>query len=480
MTAELASRLDSEVELGELSFRLIPSLRVSGQDLIVRHHGRDDVPPLITIRSFSVDASLTGLWRRRVDRVTLDGLEIRMPPGEERDVETPEPDDAPEATDGGGAGEVVVDELIAADAQVIFLRRDADKPPKVWAIHDLRMATVSASTAMPFTATLTNAVPPGEIQVTGSFGPWNRTEPGFTPLNGDFIFARADLSVFKGISGFLSSTGTFAGVLGRIEAHGLTETPDFTVAVGGNPVHLTASYTATINGTDGDTRLDRIEASFLDTTILASGSVHNVEGVKGREVVLDVSLEKARLEDVLTLAVKGPRPPMTGALMLETAFRIPPGDEDIVDKLELNGAFTIEGGGFTDTAVQRQINGLSQRASGDEAVEGRAARHVASSFSGRFTLRNGALSLTPVTFDIPGAIVELNGRYGLQSEVIDFEGHLYMDARVSETVSGFKSLLLKLVDPLFRRDGRTVIPIKVGGARADPSFGLDVGRVFRR
>ena len=39
VTAELASRLDSEVELGELTFRLIPSPRVSGRDLVVRADG---------------------------------------------------------------------------------------------------------------------------------------------------------------------------------------------------------------------------------------------------------------------------------------------------------------------------------------------------------------------------------------------------------------------------------------------------------
>ena len=53
-----------------------------------------------------------------------------------------------------------------------------------------------------------------------------------------------------------------------------------------------------------------------------------------------------------------------------------------------------------------------------------------------------------------------------------------MDAKVSETVSGWKSLLLKMVDPLFRKDGRTVIPIKIEGTRNKPQFGLDAKRVF--
>ena len=59
-------------------------------------------------------------------------------------------------------------------------------------------------------------------------------------------------------------------------------------------------------------------------------------------------------------------------------------------------------------------------------------------------------------------------------------GTLYADAKVSQMTTGFKSLLLKVVDPLFRRDGRTVVPLKITGTRADPSFGLDVKRVFSR
>jgi len=48
-------------------------------------------------------------------------------------------------------------------------------------------------------------------------------------------------------------------------------------------------------------------------------------------------------------------------------------------------------------------------------------------------------------------------------------------------VSGFKSLLLRVVDPLFRREGGgSAIPIKISGKRDNPSFGLDKGRVFRR
>jgi len=479
VVATLEDRLDSDVELGGLSLDVWPRFRAQGEGLVIRHKGRQDVPPLITVRQFAVEATITGLLSRRVSAVRLDGLEIQIPPGDERAED--DDDNGPDQESAEGPGnEVIVNELLAADAKVIFVPREEGKPAKTWAIHDLRMENVGAESAMPFSAWVTNAVPPGEIETHGSFGPWHRTEPGRTPLSGDFVFSKADLGVFKGISGILSSEGTFSGRLGSIEVQGTTDTPDFTVEVGGNPVHLTTTYVAIVNGTDGDTRLEHIDARFLDTRILAVGDVRHTPEGEGREVVLDITIEDSRLEDVLRLAVNTPDPVMTGALAMETGFRLPPGDIDVVDKLELDGAFTITEGRFTDAAVQQQINGLSQRARGDAPQNGQRAAAVTSDFSGRFQLGDGSLRLTPVTFDIPGAVVELNGRYGLQPGTLAFAGNLYMDARVSETMSGWKSFLLKAVDPLFRRDGRTVVPLKVGGTREKPSFGLDMGRVLRR
>ena len=81
---------------------------------------------------------------------------------------------------------------------------------------------------------------------------------------------------------------------------------------------------------------------------------------------------------------------------------------------------------------------------------------------------------------MPGAIVELSGQYSLTREILAFNGSLFMDAKVSQTTTGWKSLMLKVVDPMFRKDGRTVIPIKIGGTRDEPSFGMDARRVFRR
>ncbi len=91
------------------------------------------------------------------------------------------------------------------------------------------------------------------------------------------------------------------------------------------------------------------------------------------------------------------------------------------------------------------------------------------------------LTLPSFAFNVPGATVKLHGHYALRAETVDFKGDLLMDAKVSQTQSGIKSLLLKVVDPLFKKDGGgSDLPIKIEGKRDAPSFGLDMHRVFHK
>ena len=483
----LASKLDSEVELGDLRVRAFPRMRVEGTSLIIRKHGRRDVPPLIAIKSFHADANLIGLWRKHVQHVRLDGLDINIPPDKNKtgddNKDTAAQDGRPKDDKRGGMErDVIIDTLDTVDARLIIIPKEQGKNPKIWAIHQLQMQKVGINQSMPFEATLTNGVPPGEIAVKGSFGPWHSDNEGDTPLEGTFDFAKADLGVFKGISGTLSSKGSFSGTLASLRVNGETDTPDFTVKVGGHPFPLHVKYKALVDGTNGDTRLEDIDANFLNSHLKAHGAVLDApKGTHGgRTVSLDVVMDKARIEDVMKMAVKTPTPPMTGALQLNTKFLLPPGDRDVPERLRLDGDFTLIQARFTSYDVQGKIEELSKRASAKTAEAGKD--HVVSNFQGKFKLADGRLDLPRLTFDAPGAKVELAGAYGLTDETIDFKGRLLLDAKVSQTVTGVKSALLKVVDPLFKQEDGTgsAIPIKIGGTRNAPQFGLDTGRVFKK
>jgi len=86
-----------------------------------------------------------------------------------------------------------------------------------------------------------------------------------------------------------------------------------------------------------------------------------------------------------------------------------------------------------------------------------------------------------VSFAVRGADIQMAGRYRLLPGTLDFAGTARLQAHVSEMVTGWKRLPLKILDPLFSRDGAgTVLPISVTGPASKPDFKVEVGKIFHR
>jgi hypothetical protein len=515
LIAALNERFDSKVDVASLRVSVLPRVRVAGEGVVLRFKGRTDVPPMIAIKSFSAEASLFGLigGPLHLSRVHLTGLEINIPPGGLKmksgsgggdqtrnegevnddaddgakidrnkvavvDIPQPPPPLGPEDEKRPQKpSPLIVDEVLSENAELRIIRRTTDKPPRVFVIHHLHMNGVGSNDPWAFEATLRNPTPPGDIITTGTFGPWAAGEPSRTPLRGEYNFAQADLGVFKGISGKLASEGKFVGVLERIDIDGRATIPDFTVTTGGHPVKMETTYHAIVDGTNGNTWLDPVHATFGKTTVQAKGGVFETQGARGRTVSLEVTMKPGRIEDVLLLAIKAAKPPMTGDLTLTTKFLLPPGEEDVMQKLNLDGSFHIARARFQGGGVQGKINELSSRARGDldETPD-----NVASDLRGSYVMKNGSIAFRTITFGVPGARIALDGSYSLRHETLDFKGTASMDAKLSQMTKGWKSFVLKAVDPLFRRKGDTVIPLTIGGTVDDPKFGLDVKRALTR
>jgi hypothetical protein len=476
----LEENLDADVELQDLHASAFPTLSITGDGLSVRMKGHHEGDPLIDVRHFEVSAGLSGLFYRprRFQLVRLEGLRITIPPDSDHDDA-----DKEKSERATSPGPVIIEHLESKDAELVIVPRKPDKAPRVFAIHDLKMRSVGFDRAMPFDATLTNPLPTGLIQATGSFGPWRAEDPGRTPLNGKYEFTNADLGTIKGIGGILSSVGEFVGQLDRIDVNGTTKTPDFSVDVSGQPVPLDTTFHAIVDGTNGDTYLQPVDAQFLRTKLTARGGIYGKKDVKGRTIQLDVTMDKGSLEDVLRLAVKSAKPVMTGAISLTTKLLIPPGEKKVVDRLELDGRFAIAHAHFTDRGVQQKLAALSRRSQGKSAdAPPTGGEQIQSEMKGRFTLRDGVVHFNPLTFDVPGAIVTVTGRYTLRGGQLDFAGTFAMDASLSKAAGGgWKSLILKPFDPLFRRPhAGAVLPIKITGTREDPQFGVDIGKALRR
>ncbi len=484
----LNARFASQVELRTFEVSTFPQPAISGTGLELRYDGRRDVPPLLTVPSFSATAGLLGLWRRplRLQTVVLEGLRINIPVGGLNNridksappnigpiTSPPTPRSLPTHVD---ESPLVIDRLTARTATLEIATRDVTKLPRRFEIDTLEMWDVGRTAGATFHALLTNPKPRGRIQTEGVFGPWETHEPRLTPLHGDYLFGGADLDTIKGIGGILSSAGHYKGVFERIEVSGQTETPDFSIDVAKQPVPLTTTFEAVVDGTNGNTFLNRVEARLRETTIVATGAVVRAREVKGRQIELDVSIDDGHLEDILALAINAARPPVTGQIALKTRMVIPAGDEDVIDKLQLNGAFQLVEARFSDLNIQKRVNTLSRRGQGDEGNDGPS---VVSNLSGHFVMRNASVRFSELSFGVPGAIVRLAGDYNLRSEAINFAGNLLLDANLADTMTGFKSVVARLAQPFFRRPGGgTSLPIRISGTRSKPSFGLDVRRAL--
>jgi hypothetical protein len=463
----LQDRFASDVQIQNLRVSLFPSVAMNGESVVFHRKGHPDEPPLMQIARFTARGSILGVLARHVSLVRLEGLDIHIPPKHS--------DSARPADGNGKIPYFMIDEIIADGTKLSTVPRESWKDPLVFDIKTLRMHGAGSNSPLSFDAFLINAKPPGEINSKGKFGPWDKDEPSDTLVSGNYTFRNADLGVFKGISGTLSSDGHYQGVLGRIEAAGHTDVPNFIVTLAGNSVHLVTDYQAVIDGTSGNTYLQPVTANFGHSTVVANGSIEGKRGVVGKTVSLDAVVTEGRLEDILRLGVHSITPPLSGAISFHSKIVIPPDDIEIVDKLKLNGAFVVGSAQFSQLNVQAKVNKLSHRGEGN--TDDADAPTVASDFRGKFLLHQGVLALRDITFNVPGVAIALNGKYGLESQSLRFQGTAKLDVKLSQTTTGFKSTLLKALDPFFKKKGSAagaVIPISISGTEDKPSFGLNV------
>jgi len=480
----IENKFDAKAELQNLDISVFPVVRLTGKNLTLWYKGRRDIPPLIQVQEFSAHSEIRGLFQepKQISLVNLKGLVIQIPPKEQNQTQ-PANNATQTKPQYPKPKTVKVDEpkiptfviaRINSDGSILkILPNKPDKDPLIFEMYKMTMTAVGPNQPFQYESTLKNPRPPGLIQAKGEFGPWNTDDPGSTSTSGVYSFRDADLSIFKGISGKLSSEGKFRGVLERLDVNGTTDIPDFQVRTSNHKVHLQTEFKAVVDGTSGDVLLDPVVAKFGKTSMLCKGAVVKKKGLEGKSIVLDVHLEDGRIEDVVKLAVAG-EPPMVGKIQFRSKMELPPGDVDVIQKLRLDGNFGVGNAEFTTPTVQEKIETLSHKSRGLDKDEIKDER-IVSDLRGSFILRNAIVTFKKLAFVVPGAAVNLEGTYNLGNSQIDFEGELQMQAKLSETQKGVKSLLLKVVDPFFRKGKKTVLPIKVTGTRKDPKFGLRLG-----
>lgn len=421
-------------------------------------HGADQFK-LITIEKLVVEGSYLGILRSHVPRITAVDAHVFVPPfGSNVTFHT-----QPSST--------VVDELMANGSYVEFESNDPQARPFRFDVREATLNHVQSNAAIRYRLKFHNPNPPGEIAVSGNFGAWAKGHPEDTPMSGDYTFDHADLAVYRGIAGTLASTGKFDGPFKHINVSGTTSVPDFEVKSGGHKVKLDTKFEAYVDAMHGDTFLEKVEAHLGRTHLLAEGSIAGSKGRQGKYGEFEISSRGGRIEDILGLFVKE-RSPMSGPLVLRTHAEVPPGDERFLKKVRLDGGFGVDAGNFSSPETQQDVDKLSAGARGEKMDD---PETVLTDLNGRVVLAEGVARFSDLRFSVPGAKARVQGTYDILNHKIDMHGRMRVDSNISKTTTGFKSLLLKVLDPIFKKKKKgEVVPVYIRGTYEKPQFGLDL------
>ncbi len=315
-------------------------VEVEGDGLAMRFGGNPNLPPLFAIKKvfFTVDLGVLFEPKKSVNFVSLDGMEINVPPKDER---------SNSGGDTNGNSNVIIHNVQITNAALVLLPKDTGRKPLRFQIARLHLQSVGVNSAMRYDAALTIPKPPGTVKSTGNFGPWNASSPGDTPLEGNYTFDNADLGIFAAIAGTLSSKGTFSGSLNSVSARGTAYVPNFQLKMAGNPLPLSTTFEAQVDGTNGNTVLQPVQATLGHTNFTTTGAVIKHEEYSQRGIDLKVTMPNGDLRDLLRLSMKGP-PFMEGFIKMNSSIGIPPLTSKVKQKLLLDGTFDLRGAKFLE------------------------------------------------------------------------------------------------------------------------------------
>jgi hypothetical protein len=408
--------------------------------------------------SLRLDSSWFGLFRHHVRRMTVDDITIRI-----RSL-----------GEGAFAGHVGTTVIERAELRDAILQIGDKREEERFVFHDVHLENVGHDRQVSLRIGVAIPRPPGELDLHGNLGPLVYGELAGTPLSGSYQLTRADLGVFRGIAGVLSSEGSYSGRLAKLEVKGNVNVPDFEVKESGHAHHLTAQFQAAVNGTNGDTILPKIEAALDGTSFQRADA--RIEGRTSggkrndaeKSVSLNIASARGGIQDLMLLFIKAPHSPILGPVGFRARIFLPPGDRPFKERVILEGDFGITGAGFTKPSTQASAEELSERAEG-EAHD--APEHVLSDLTGHVMLRNGIATFSTLSFRVPGASANLAGTFNILSERIDLHGKLATEAKLSKTTTGIKSALLKVLDPIFQhKPAGAVVPVSVTGTYEQPTF----------
>jgi hypothetical protein len=169
---------------------------------------------------------------------------------------------------------------------------------------------------------------------------------------------------------------------------------------------------------------------------------------------------------------------MSGSFTFAGHVDFSPGPQPFLHRLKMSGDFGVAGGKFANRKTEGDLTRLSDSSGkAAERAAGQQNANVLSDLKGHGSAVNGAATVSNLSFTIPGAKAWTHGTYGLIDHKIDLHGTLLTTGNPSDATTGFKSLMVKVIAPFFRKKHTAkIVPFKITGSYSNVKMSLDLGR----
>ena len=449
--ADLASDASANVRFGSFHQTFFPPGCIAENVVFQRDNSTE---PLITIRRLTIRSYLGGLLHNHVSLVRAEGMHVTLTGSNF-------------AQNDSNSQHSTVDRLVADDA-VLEIRRSDPQHSLRFVFHKFTMKNLGGSGPVSFSAVFDNPLPAGLLRTSGQFGPWNGSHPDATPVSGKYSLEQADMGVFGGIGGIVSSDGDFSGTFKEINLKGSTIIPEFEVKKTHHSLPLETHFDATVDADNGNVVLHQVKARFGHNDIVAQGTVGPTPGGK-RAAILDLRCDRGRIEDVFYPFIHSPKSPLTGDAVFTMKVTIPSGHEPFLRKLDLRSDFQIHNARFTHEQTQQRLNNIAEKPGQKDATE------TLADFQGKVAVTNGVAHFSYLSVHDQDAAATFKGNFGLIDERVKMNGKLKTAASLTKTTHGVSSVFAKVLEPFFKKKPHeNVVPVKIGGTYKNPSFGRDI------
>lgn len=439
------------------------------EDVTFYRHGDTSIPPLATVKKMTV----AGQWLRLIFhphtlyQIRLEGLHVQIPP----------PGTAARGKDLDNGVISTSDsklriQTILADGTTLDFLRHGGAPPLRFEFKALVIHNVQDKRPLEFAIRVNTQEPQGTVVATGKLGPFRTSSYGTTPLSGSYSLVDGDLNGLDGIWGHPEAGGRFGGIFSAMDVKGNAAIPDFRVG-SGHTVRMDAAYHVTVSGTNGDVEIENAIVQSGSSKITASGSVAG----SPKKVAVTIETKNSQVSDLLKI-VEQASPQVEGALSFRAAVDFGEGPGRFLEKLNLKGDISLDQMRLVKAETQQKVNAFSARVRKvppEDTNRNEDPPEVNLVARGETRFEHGVAYFPSISASIPGAQAHLHGTFNLLDTRIRLTGTVALEKGISHAVTGWKSVLLKPLSPLFKKkDAGAVVPIAVTGTAKNPKVGADL------